>query len=66
MKRGLVVALVCLLVGIGIDLLVGADPPGYAVTLGLAGCVGIILIAKWLGGAWLERPERYYEGQRHG
>jgi hypothetical protein len=35
--------------------------PAVDLLFGGAGCVGIILVAKWLGHAWLERHEEYYE-----
>jgi hypothetical protein len=34
--------------------------PAFDVLLGLAGCLGIVLVAKWLGRVWLERHEAYY------
>lgn len=63
LPRGLAIAAVALLVGVGIDLLVDL-PTGRAVLLGLGGCVGIIVVSKWLGKVWLQRPEDYYERQR--
>jgi hypothetical protein len=34
--------------------------PAFDVLLGLAGCLGIVLVSKWLGRVWLERQEVYY------
>ncbi len=63
LPRAIAIATVALLVGVGIDLLVGL-PTGRAVLLGLGGCVGIIVVSKWLGKVWLQRPEDYYERER--
>jgi hypothetical protein len=35
--------------------------PGFFAAFGLAGCVAIVLIAKWLGHQWLQKGEGYYE-----
>jgi hypothetical protein len=34
--------------------------PAFDLVFGVAGGLGLILAAKWLGHAWLERPEDYY------
>ena len=34
--------------------------PAFDFLLGLVGCLGIVLVVKWLGHVWLERPEEYY------
>ena len=34
--------------------------PAFDFLLGLLGCLGIVLVVKWLGHVWLERPEAYY------
>jgi membrane protein implicated in regulation of membrane protease activity len=34
--------------------------PAFDLLYGLAGCVGIVLVSKWLGHAWLQRREDYY------
>jgi len=47
------------LLGIGIiaDVVTGAKNfPGYAASIGLFGCIVIVVVSKWLGGA-LSRPE---------
>jgi hypothetical protein len=31
--------------------------PGVQALYGLAGCVAIVVVAKWLGQLWLQRPE---------
>lgn len=63
LRRGLLIAAAAAVIGTSIDLAVGL-PPGRAVALGLAGCVGIIIVSKWLGKVWLQRPEDYYEQER--
>jgi hypothetical protein len=37
--------------------------PGFDFLYGVTGCLGLIMAAKWLGHAWLERPEDYYENE---
>ncbi|MEX0869384.1 MAG: hypothetical protein WD011_06900 [Nitriliruptoraceae bacterium] len=34
--------------------------PGYAATIGLFGCIAIIVVSKWLGTVLLQRREDYY------
>jgi hypothetical protein len=31
--------------------------PGYAAIIGLVGCIVVVQISKWLGKAFLQRPE---------
>ena len=31
--------------------------PGYAAAIGLFGCIVVVQISKWLGKAFLQRPE---------
>ena len=31
--------------------------PGYQGVLGLATCVGLVLLLKWMGSAFLQRPD---------
>ena len=55
------VTIVSLIVGVTLDVIIGYSPfPGYAAVIGLLGCVAIILISKWIGTTFLERPETYY------
>ena len=56
-RRLLALTAVLAVIGIGIDLAMGADPPGYAVTVGLGACIGIIVISKWVGKVWLQQPD---------
>ncbi len=37
--------------------------PAFDLVYGFTGCVGIVLLAKWLGVAWLQRGEDYYEDE---
>lgn len=34
--------------------------PGFYALFGLLGCAAIILISKWIGHAWLMKPEDYW------
>jgi len=47
-------------VGVGVDVVTGSSNfPGYAASIGLFGCIVIVIVSKWLGGA-LSRPEDLY------
>lgn len=35
--------------------------PAFDLVYGFIGCVGIILISKWIGHVWLQRGENYYQ-----
>ncbi len=37
--------------------------PGFDLLYGFLGGIGLIVTAKWLGHAWLQRPEHYYEDE---
>lgn len=37
------------------------DVPGWWALYGAAGCAVIILVSKWLGHAFLQKPEDWYE-----
>lgn len=60
-RRPLLLTGVLLVGAVVVDLLLGAEPfPGYAATIGLVGCIAIILVSKWLGKAFIQRPEDHY------
>jgi hypothetical protein len=40
--------------------------PGVQAAYGIAGCVAIVLVSKWLGRRWLQRPEPESAGGRVG
>jgi hypothetical protein len=59
--RPVPVIVVALVVGLAVDLVTGYSPfPGYGAALGLLGCSVIIYVSKWLGTAFIQRPEEYY------
>lgn len=35
--------------------------PGFDFIYGLAGCLAIVIVSKWAGHRFLQRPEAYYE-----
>ncbi len=35
--------------------------PGFDFVYGLAGCIAIVLVSKWLGKLFIQRPEKYHE-----
>lgn len=37
------------------------DLPAWGSLYGLASCIAIIKVSKWLGKLWLMRPEDYYD-----
>ncbi len=65
-RRSFLVILALLVIG---DLFVprhhphflGDEIPGFWALFGLLACMLIIVFSKWLGHAWLFRPETYYE-----
>jgi hypothetical protein len=60
-RRALAVTAVLFALGVGVDAIVGYSPfPGYGAAIGLVGCVVIIVVSKWIGATFLERPEDYY------
>lgn len=60
-RRVVSITAVSLVIGVLIDLAVGAEPfPGYAALIGLVGCIAIILVSKWLGKVLIQRPEDHY------
>lgn len=62
MRTGLplIVTLVALAIGAGIDAVIGYSRfPGYGALIGLLGCIVIVVVSKWLG-RFLSRPEGLY------
>jgi hypothetical protein len=62
MTRKLVVIALVVIVGVGVDLLAGTEPPGIGAVLGLTGTFVLTFGSKWLA-AVLKRPEDYYDHQ---
>jgi quinol-cytochrome oxidoreductase complex cytochrome b subunit len=59
-RLALTVTLVLLAVGVGLDVVTGAKNfPGYAASIGLLGCITIVVVSKWFGRV-LSRPEDLY------
>ena len=59
-RRALLVTVLLLGVGIGLDVVTDAKYfPGFAATIGLGGCIAIVVISKWFG-RYLSRPEDLY------
>jgi hypothetical protein len=44
-----------------IELVWFSDLPGYWAVFGLVSCVIIIVVSKWLGHKFLQKPEDYYQ-----
>lgn len=60
-RTALRVTAIALVISVVVDALVGYSRfPGYGAAIGLGGCVAIILVSKWIGTTFLERPEDYY------
>ena len=38
--------------------------PGFDFAYGLAGCITIVLLSKWLGTFFIQRPDSYYGDDR--
>jgi len=59
-RTALAVTAVLLVLGVILDVVTGAKNfPGYAASIGLFGCIVIVIVSKWLGGT-LSRPEGLY------
>jgi len=59
-RTALAVTAVLFALGVLVDIATGAkNLPGYAASIGLFGCIVIVVVSKWLGGA-LSRPEDLY------
>jgi hypothetical protein len=59
-RTAVTVTAALLALGVVVDIVTGAKNfPGYAASIGLVGCVVIVVVSKWLGGA-LSRPEDLY------
>lgn len=59
-RRALTVTVVLFALGIGADVATDAKYfPGFAASIGLFGCIVIVVVSKWFGNA-LSRPEDLY------
>jgi len=59
-RTAVTVTAVLLALGVVVDIVTGAKNfPGYAASIGLFGCIVIVVVSKWMGGA-LSRPEDLY------
>jgi hypothetical protein len=60
--RALAVTVTAFAIGMLVDLVIGEIHyyPGYAASIGLVGCVVIVIVSKWLGKALIQRPEDHY------
>jgi hypothetical protein len=59
-RTALAVTAALFALGVVADIVTGTKNfPGYAASIGLFGCIVIVVVSKWLGGA-LSRPEDLY------
>ncbi len=59
-SRLLTITVVAFAVGVGIDLFIDYSPvPGYGASIGLFGCLGLILFAKSVLAPLVDRPETH-------
>jgi hypothetical protein len=59
-RTAVTVTAVLLALGVVADIVTGTKNfPGYAASIGLFGCIVIVVVSKWMGGA-LSRPEDLY------
>jgi quinol-cytochrome oxidoreductase complex cytochrome b subunit len=62
-RTALAVTAVAFAVGVALDVATGAKNfPGYSATIGLVGCIVIVVVSKWFG-TLLSRPEDLYPGE---
>jgi hypothetical protein len=60
-RLALIVTAVAVPLGIGLDLVLDYSPyPGYGASIGLLGCIAIIIGSKWVGKLLLDRPPDHY------
>lgn len=58
--RPLIVTVIAFAIAVVVDLVIDeARFPGYGASIGLFGCIVIVVVSKWLG-RWLSRPEDLY------
>ena len=62
MTRKLMVIAIVVILGVGVDLLAGTEPPGVGAVLGLTGTLVLTFGSGWLA-LVLKRPEDYYDHQ---
>ncbi len=61
-RTAVVVTAALFALGVLADVVTGSKNfPGYAASIGLFGCIVIVVVSKWLGGV-LSRPEALYPG----
>jgi hypothetical protein len=59
-RTAMLVTAVLLALGVVVDIVTGAKNfPGYAASIGLFGCIVIVVVSKWMGGV-LSRSEDLY------
>jgi hypothetical protein len=59
-RTALVVTAALFVLSVAVDILTGSSNfPGYAASIGLFGCIVIVIVSKWFGGI-LSRPEDLY------
>lgn len=60
-RTALIVTAAAFALGIVADVLTDAPyVPGYSATIGLAGCMVLIVATKWLGAVLIKRDEDFY------
>jgi hypothetical protein len=59
-RRAVAVTAIALVLSVLVDAVTGSKNwPGYSALIGLLGCIVIVVVSKWLGGA-LSRSEDLY------
>jgi hypothetical protein len=60
-RRLIGVTAVLFVIGVLADVVIDYSPvPGYAASIGLFACIGLVVVSKWLGAVLLDRPSDYY------
>lgn len=62
MRRIWLITGAAFVVSVVVDLLVGAGTPGLISAYGFVGCAAIVIVSKWLGSAFIQRPDRGGDG----
>lgn len=59
-RRAVVITVLLFVASVGVDVVVDAKYfPGFAASIGLFGCIAIVVVSKWFGTV-LSRPEDLY------
>lgn len=60
-RLAIAVTIIAFAVAIYVDIVIATSHiPGYSAAIGFVGCVVIVIVSKWLGTAFIQRPEHHW------